>query len=187
MENKREEILSRLEAIKQEKKQLKKQLKELPNLEVGKWYKYPNHENWLLCIVGFKDGMVVNSYGFDCNSGWMDGWNQKGITEMGNVTPATDKEVETALIAEAKKRGFKKGVRYKSLYNDYDSGMVNNSGLIYKSKINCLYVKSGEMIDVIFRKGNWAEIIEEPKTVHIPSGDYTETQLKDILNNLYEK
>lgn len=201
MENKREEILSRLEAIKQEKKQLKKQLNDLPSLEVGKWYKSVG--TYLIYCVTEINGDWVVGYGFE-NGKWVTSketnnkeecWFDLSEDISRWVVPATDKEVETALIAEAKKRGFKEGVLCNNSIiknRKFDNFLFDNRVFFYNSKVNSLEWRRNGVGDsynewTLFYKGKWAEIIEEPKTVHIPEGDYTETQLKDILNNLYEK
>lgn len=177
---KKEEIEQRLIENKQERKQLKQQLKDLPCLDVGKWYKYPNYENWLLCVVGFKNGMIVNSYGFNCNSGWMVGWNQNKVTEMNNAVPATDKEVEEALIKEAKKRGFENvGGKINSLHNGNSLEIKIKGNFSNFGEVNELW-KAGALI---FNNGKWAEIIQT-KTVEL-NGNYTEVQLKDILNSQF--
>ena len=105
----KEEIVQRLGELKQEKKQLKKQLKELPSLEVGRWYK-SKYRDWtyLLYLVSIDNGLdSCTAYGF-VGDEW---YSTKDINFDADQTPATDKEVETALIKEAKKRGFKEGVK----------------------------------------------------------------------------
>ena len=178
MENKREEIESRLIELKQEKKQLKKQLKELPSLEVGKWYK---SADVLYCLETLS-GM---GYGFDYSESEEGEFFNDHDTPwiITGLKPATDQEVETALIAEAKKRGFKEGVEFRSVYGTDNPITVAQSSRFSLDILEGYVFLNGM---AIFNNGKWAEIIK-PKTVHIPSGDYTETQLKDILNNLYEK
>jgi hypothetical protein len=69
-----------------------------------------------------------------------------------NLKPATDKEVEEALIKEAKKRGFKEGVRFKCLYN-HD----------YKGKCIPLFCSDGYLWlegGCVFKDGKWATIVE---------------------------
>ncbi len=171
----KEEIVQRLEEIKTEKKQLKKQLKELPSLEVGKWYKTDDKTEFLINILDLGDLRYGKAYGFG-NSGT---WYDESRFGFRNLTPATDKEVETALIKEAKKRGFKEGVKYKT-----------NGGTINKLKSNNFiyeYVSGVGMTigteDIwFFCNGKWAEIIEEPKTITL-NGEYNRIQLTDILNN----
>jgi hypothetical protein len=183
------EIIKDYKQTKKHLKQLKQQLKDLPSLEVGKWYVSGSVPNWQMFVESVDcGGDVIYGYGIDYLGRWFS--SVEGASNSANIEtaerPATDKEVEEALIKEAKKRGFKEGVEYSSLYGSSDIGKVNNSGFIYKPSINCLCIKSGEQVDAIFRKGKWATIIEEPKTVNL-NGEYTEVQLKDVLNSQFNK
>ena len=91
------------------KKNIEKEFPKLfkkDSLEVGKWYKFG--DTYLLRIEnvngvygklsGFKNGLWHKSDEFRILGGIYEG------------VPATDKEVEQALIKEAKKRGFREGV-----------------------------------------------------------------------------
>ena len=75
-----------------------------PELEIGKWYK--RSLGTLICYNGNTD--LMSGYGFNMNGDWTNG-NFPFGDEWCEWTEATDKEVETALIKEAKKRGFKEG------------------------------------------------------------------------------
>ena len=117
-------------------------------IEVGKWY-YRGDE-----LVVWNDRKLT--YGFSANGIW----NDSMLCSISRgLTPATDKEVEDALIAEAKRRGFKKGVNF-----------INTTG----RKVNCfntleacvdynknLGVCFGDGNGLIFYNGKWATIIEE--------------------------
>ena len=110
---KKEEIEQRLAENKQERKQLKQQLKDLLSLEVGVWYKYYGS---LLCFKGNETtSKIIKCYGF-C-SGWDEAISCGLGSDLNKWTPATDKEVEEALIKEAKKRGFKEGVIFVSTFS----------------------------------------------------------------------
>jgi len=185
----REEIERRLIELKQEKKQLKKQLEELPSFEVGCWIK-DEHSKALYFIeeIDFTKINGVKSFGFSTKGGWSDSRHRSTRSLTEDFIQATDKEVETALIAEAKKRGFKEGVTVHSFIHNINLKCKNvNIKSKYISRFNKLHF-GGDVSKcvVIFKDGKWAEIIQ-PKTVHIPSGDYTETQVKDILNNKFNK
>ena len=75
-------------------------------------------------------------------------------------TEATTEEVETALIEEAKRRGFKEGVMFyycnrgsKGIIGEYvDETYFYDNQLRFKGS-------------TIFENGKWAEIITEPKVV----------------------
>ena len=128
-----------------ENKELKKELGLNEELEVGKWYKSHNGTGLLLFT-----GKVT--YGF-WNGNWRDSllFSGKGPYEH---TLATDKEVEKALIAEAKRRGFKKGVKFKT-----PSG---NEILMKNTPYwNGVQFLNSDGYGEIFRGGKWAEIIEE--------------------------
>lgn len=134
-------------------------------LEVGKWYKYSDSEGHLFCITKVEtDGVEV--YGFNSWGNWID----EGMYSSKNLIPATDQEVNDALIKEAKNRGFKEGVIVdKSNLNHF----VNNNPHVLHREYSDLfeYRAAGKNYrDVlfccgtcIFEDGKWAEIIEEKK------------------------
>ena len=143
-------------------------------LEVGKWYKltkdYGNLEKGsvfpFIKYQGlFEDYAVIGHSIFD---------NSKidyRAPHSNTLTPATDKEVEEALIKEAKKRGFKEGVKFIKLSN----GVVQTvDGLPYfqagrvavespETEWSTVY-KGGSSNPSIFEYGKWAEIIKETIT-----------------------
>jgi len=177
------ELWDEYSELKQEKKQLKKQLKELPSLEVGRWY-HSKYGKWtyLLYLVSIDKGLdSCTAYGF-VDGEW---YSQKDINFDTDQIRATDQEVETALIKEAKKRGFKEGV---SIITPKGNKVTQKCNKYHFNKhLNILATNESYTelnFDSIFIDGKWAEIIEEPKTVTL-NGEYTETQLKDILNNRF--
>ena len=125
-------------------------------LVVGKWYKSRS------CLFNYqKHG---NVYGFFGDGVWNNGnWSWDDTI----AKPATDKEVEEALIKEAKNRGFKIGVKFIKLSN----GVVQTvDGLPYfeygrvavespKTEWSSVY-KGGCSNPSIFDNGKWAEIVE---------------------------
>ena len=120
---------------------------------IGKWYKGIRHN----FLVNYQGNDAIN-YGFWGNLPFKndiffgDYW-------VDECREATDEEVEIALIAEAKKRGYKKGEWCK----------FGNSGMI--RKLDSDYIKwiedwggigiGGLSIgcDIIFSDGEWAEIV----------------------------
>ena len=177
----KEEIVQRLGEIKQEKKQLKKQLKELPSLEVGKWYKsIGGGFKYLLYLVSIDNGLdSCTAYGFVDDEFYI----ETDINFDMKQVPATDKEVETALIKEAKKRGFKEGV---SIITPKGNKVTQKCNKYHFNKHLNIFATNESYtelnFDSIFIGGKWAEIIEEPKTVTL-NGKYNRIQLTDILNN----
>lgn len=76
-------------------------------LEVGKWYKLPNYK-LLICITNIESNLA---YGFD----FYGNYNNETTFGFSDIVEATPQEVESALIAEAKKR-YAKNVFIHSLY-----------------------------------------------------------------------
>lgn len=78
------------------------------------------------------------------------------------LRPATDKEIEAHLIAEAEKRGFVKGTRFSPALLTNDPSRVCTGDYIYHKNIDSL--SSGGYY--VYNQSKWAEIIkaEFPKT-----------------------
>lgn len=122
------------------------------------WAKDNRYPNWL----GYYDNEKL-LYGFDSQGSWFD---YKGhiSTDKTHEIPATPEQVESALIEEAKRRGFKEGVKIKAVDRDgvvdiidfYDSEHIDYE-IDYHNSLN--YGNK-----TIYKEGKWAEIIEQPKT-----------------------
>lgn len=116
------------------------------DLEVGKWYIRKNNKKCLICYDGGESGYGFGYAGFWGN--WL--MNENNINDF---TEATTQEVESALISEAKKRGYKENIIIKGLGNTQDGRFH------YRSDINYLYCGSY----AIFQNGQWATIIQPEK------------------------
>ena len=118
------------------------------DLVVGQWYKsIPTRS-----LMVFNNGK--EAYGF---------FNEKYGTNwafgIGSFKPlATDKEVEQALVKEAKKRGFKDGVNYKTASKMVVKKLVFNK-LQFNQDSNGGFLTDG-FGGSIFEYGKWATIIE---------------------------
>lgn len=133
--------------------------------EVGKWYKIQKETYHKMDAFQCFQGIGNQSYGFNhsglftnkyCIGVWVD--------DDEVITPATDKEVEEALIKEAKKIGFKEGVTcsigsviHKDMKGNYEYNPEwTHCGL------QCLSIGH----KVIWRSDTgWAEIVEEKKSI----------------------
>ena len=74
---------------------------------------------------------------------------------------ATEEEVREALINEAKKRGYKEGVKCKfGIIEDIRTIKTNDFEFKLEYNTLCIKRKDGNS-DIIFRNGKWNEIIEE--------------------------
>jgi hypothetical protein len=126
-------------------------------LVIGKWYKR-KEDSSLWFVTHIKNGCSYG-YGFDYQGRWAD--ESKGFNYSLKLNKATAKEVEEALIKEAKRRGFKKGVRVDrvNLSDDY-----NPNNELKEDTINTIELFSDGYLWVsnilIYDDGNWATIIE---------------------------
>lgn len=125
-------------------------------LEVGKWYKTSSGN--LFNYMG-RSGKHINPdlvYGFTNKSiDWVYEYDVTICNDKG-LKPATKEEVEQALIAEAKKRGFKKGETVKYPCGNGSSVFLDGFKHEYREYSNTFYFYNL----LVFEKGKWAEIIE---------------------------
>ena len=107
----------------------------------------------------YFDGNTI-TYGFN----WVGGFSDNLMVSGKHGIKATDKEVEEALIKEAKKRGFKEGVKYENYLGS--NGFIKDSCWKFISSLNTLSQENnkGNNLHYIFDKGKWAEIIKETIT-----------------------
>ena len=107
-----------------------------------------------------KKDKYYNVYGIDIEGKWID--TRKVLQGMVEATP---KEVEEALIKEAKRR-YKKGVTLKCLHNASNQEITSNK--VFSWDGGCLrygYTKGCGVMCLFDRNGTWATIIEEPKVI----------------------
>lgn len=129
-----------------------------PRIEFGSWVKNPNLKKWM---VFYGDGYF---YGFDISGRFFyrnDDYQLKPTDEL-----ATPTEVIERLKAEAVKRGYKKGVKFKSVKPN-----SNGETDIVFGNIDCnFYFKGFDMYNScgwIFKDGIWAKVYTEPQTAYI--------------------
>lgn len=162
----------KIKKIEQGIEALQKQLNELkePKFEVGKWYLDKEKP---LYIVNYSGDRYKN-YGFGTNGMWSMALNMPESDDH-RLRPATDQEVETALIAEAKRRGIVSGANVVPLWkSSFESWDITGNNSVFKqselstytdgdiSKNNLLYVGGSP----VFWDGKWATIIEPTVTIN---------------------
>jgi hypothetical protein len=130
-----------------------------PKLEVGKWYKNEYHLQYIEYInngIGYGYGFTFSKW--DTNKIW--------AVDNGSQVEATELEVFEALKAEAKKRGFKKGVKYNcnGVHERTDNvicgGIVVSQGWKNNDSKWEIHCKNNGWI---YLDGKWAEIVEDNK------------------------
>ena len=138
-------------------------------LEVGKVYKYPSiGEKFMFKFNGFG----ANNYGFSTIGEWS---NDLGVyeNEVNLYEEATKEEWLEALKEEAKRRGFKKGVKYNRVDKPY---------LIKTFKDELELGIEADLVDginIILKYGVWAEVIKEEKP--------TQEEIDRVLDYLKNK
>jgi hypothetical protein len=125
------------------------------DFEVGKWYCHDKSKS----IVNYQGGST--GYGFSALKNWAPlgykiSWSFKTLTHEWRL--ATTEEWESALIAEAKKRGYKNG-NYKCLCQPSNTTKNIETHSYYISG-DCVWFGSGENGNQVFNDGVWAEIIK---------------------------
>jgi len=145
-------------------------------LVVGKWYKLTEHycdlsKGSVFPFVGYQGDF--RRWSVVGHSIFSEDTRDFSAPPSNTLTPATDEEVETALINEAKKRGFKEGVTIKGMGSSRNRTLDKGGFKTLKSN-NVLWWGSGSFGYDVFKKGKWATIIEQ-KT------DLTVAQIEEKL------
>ena len=142
-------------------------------LEVGKWY---ISEYYLVYYLGnYKCNCIELSDGE-----WFDNIYHSFSGHLKSYRLATEEEVVKALINEAIKRGYKKGVKCK-FGTSKEIRTIETNKFFFDFNSNKLYLRhsSGDNADEIFRNGFWAEIVIED----IP----TQEEIDRVINYLKNK
>ncbi len=135
---------------------------EEPKLEVGKWYySSSTRDTVLTCHQRIDDDGTMEGYGFFCGKWEEEAWHYN------NVRPATPQEVETALIAEAKKRGFIHECLFNEIADQANGGIDQNHGKVGGAfdMVDGVFYTYGYGRWCIFKDGKWATIIEDKPPV----------------------
>lgn len=151
--------------------------KEEPELEVGKWYKHIGAKG-TAHLFAYKNLDRKECYGFEGEK-WVNcHWTWPGSE---GLTPATSKEVKAALQKEARKR-YKVGDKVICLFDKEEETITDMDDLESYSEFQVEACSEHHDNDfssaVLFKDGQWAEIISEPK-------EY-EKSYRDILEILSE-
>ena len=146
-------------------------------LEVGKVYKYPSLGEGIFMFKFNRFG--ADNYGFASNGEWR---NDLRVWKyyVNLYEEATEEEWLEALKEEAKKRGFKKGVKYN--YSDKPYLIKTFEDELYLCRSLGL-VDGG---DIILQDGVWAQVIKKeiPTQEEIDRVlDYFKTKYKSKFTN----
>ena len=174
------------EACSTWKARIEKECPELfkKTLEVGKWYKGNVDFDSLIYITKLTNKGYyneINYYGFTFGE-----YNKRCINNLGHeqsLVLATYQEVEEALINEAKKRGYDKGVSIKECLQggDYNAKLKNGFTFSFDYGLWSYSYTNGQNV-CIFKDGKWAEIIQQPTEIELIKAEIE--RLNERLNKL---
>ena len=120
-------------------------------LEKNKWYKTSSLGKSIFCVTKIE-GDNYFAYGFCYNGIWNSEKEFGQFKYAKEIEFASEEEVKEALIGEAKRRGYKTGVKY--MCYDMVQEIENMDGMKYY-KSNILTDGNGGHI---YSNGEWSEI-----------------------------
>lgn len=123
------------------------------------WYGYKDYKRY--CLYFDKCKRLL--YGINANGDWIDHGPVSWEFSSSSLVKLLDKEVEEALIKEAKKRGFKEGVEYKSTgFDKYNFlGELSFCDVHKDNKRYRFNLYDSKFRGCIYSEGKWAEIVGE--------------------------
>ena len=134
-------------------------------LKVGEWYKKKDYGDLMFYFNGkYTNKNNVDNYGFDYNGIFQEviGVHKHEVNEY---YEATKQEIEQALTNEAKRRGFKQGVKFKCLITHKIGEMIEDyllmNGCFGRDNSLESAFKNDIINGVLFKDGVWAEIIDD--------------------------
>ena len=152
-------------------------------LQEGKWYKRTDNKA-IFCITGFYE-KNFGAYGFNFKGEWAVNKYDFGTIDfdLGTTVLATEQEVKEALINEAKKRGYDKGVSIKECLQggDYNAKLKNGFTFSFDYGLWSYSYTNGQNV-CIFKDGKWAEIIQQPTEIELIKAEIE--RLNERLNKL---
>tara|TARA_R110000772_G_C13200220_1_gene429957 strand:+ start:87 stop:794 length:708 start_codon:yes stop_codon:yes gene_type:complete len=171
--------MTKREKLEKAARDIQAQIEALPKNELG-WY--VGDDNIPFRVTKFIEDGWANVYGFDCDGDWMADCAKAYMEDSYRLLTESEHKtiLETALIAEAKKRGYKEGVEVNCLVTGKGE-VLTNGGFKLNSQSYLIAKSKGGVVphSFIFRDGKWATIIEEPKVV---IGGYEMQQDGDIIS-----
>jgi hypothetical protein len=150
--------------------------------EVGEWYKSVEISTGRFILACYQ-GKDNHQYGFISGGSWSD---KVGTAWLGGMetAKATPEEIQSALIKEAKKKGFKEGVKTKCLNVATDLETIGEFQTFTKDG-RLLFDSDSEVgwCCIMDEKGIWADIIEEEKEEETKQSIHDKIEKLDSTHN----
>lgn len=130
----------------------KKEMKKQEFLESEGWYKSDYDPKWMGYFDGKRFLYVISAFGI-----WFDFREKNGrLNDMGVNRKASPEEIESHLIAEAKRRGLVYEETIKSLDNDGEIILSTCGSYQYDEHFDRMYFCGC----LIYEKGQWTELVK---------------------------
>jgi hypothetical protein len=141
-------------------------------LEVGKWY-FVKHETSNDALIFLQSKDVTSTYGFNHVLEYTNTYSNyllHGKYKKDIIRKATEQEVFEALKNEAIKRGFKEGAYiHRPFWNDLKDCIIDKDN--FPEDMDYFYDFRQDYFEVkgfvVYSKGQWAEILPQPKQLTI--------------------
>lgn len=129
--------------------------------ELNKWYKATDSK-FMIYLTKYVDLDNCEGFYFNKTGGYKGFCNDLGFHDC---VFATEQEIEEVLIDEAKRRGFKEGVKFKCLITNKIGEMIEDCHLFNgcfggDNSLESAF-KNDNINGVLFKDGRWAEIVED--------------------------
>jgi len=155
MQKEIENLENKVKDIQKEIESLKSLAVDKPKFEVGKWYVDPAFYGMFNYQIMPQHNRV--GFGISSDKDWVDSFYLKE-RDYKDYRLATESEVSSHLIEEAKRRGYKTGVKIKSAYDNFYVGFLNSDKFKFSiGKDRGLEL--GETTVYNDKTGQWSEII----------------------------
>lgn len=153
------EILERIDSFFE-----KYQADKKTEFEKGKWYNI-RRDGERAAIINYRPGPATFGFGFNWGGYWTNDFGQSDEAALNDyarhASLATPEEIQSALIKEAERRGFKEGVPYVDARGNKGGNQITNlKNAWYDPKYDEL-INGLCATGVLYRAGKWASIIKD--------------------------
>jgi len=144
--------------------------------------------DWVMCNRGCKVFKIIKiENNLICGTDFTMGSENFGNWEIRSLRLATASEIESHLIKEAERRGFVKGIKFKSIFSDkgaerkleYFSSNQEEFKWQYLDNMDALYCNNGIATyhrfcsnPFIYRNGQWCPIVPDKKPLPKTKKDF---------------